>query len=133
MSGAEKMVSNGEAWKRTTIGSSISSLGTAIAALVGFITYQEINPPRDDPFRGQEATELRRELESKLHRLDTQHSTRITILEAAQFEQLNEHSRLWQTINNLPPDDFEQRVEALEFWVIRQDSTYHPPSRGGGP
>jgi len=109
--------------RQTTIG----SLATAVVTLTGFILYQQINPPRDDPFRGEQATELRRELESKILAHEKSCSNRMATIER-RLDQMDQAEReLWAVVSALPPDEFEDRVRRLEFWVIKQDNTYTVP------
>lgn len=58
----KKLLMNGEHWRQ----SGLSAVLTAAITAGTLIGYLQINPPRDDPFRGVEATELRRELEAKI-------------------------------------------------------------------
>lgn len=105
MNQPEKMITNGEGWKR----SGLSSLVTALLTAGSLISYWQVNPPRPDPFTGHEANELRRELDQKIIQLS-----------AGQQD-------LWRVVQTLPPERWQRRIEEIELWIVRQDNSYHPP------
>lgn len=121
---ADQTITTGQSWRRTVI----SAIASALTTIAGMVVYLQSVPVRDDPFRGLQGTELRRELEEKIAVSEVRLLARIKVIERdhAQFQSV--HNEIWRVISGLPPDDeFDNRVGALEIWVIKRDAGYDPP------
>ena len=119
-----KMVTNGDAWRRT----GISSLLTALITSSGLIGYWQINPPRPDPFTGEEATELRLELETKLEKQRRDLIGRMINIETDDQYLLQQQQEIWKALALLPPERWQRRIEALEDWALQSgDPNYEKP------
>ena len=119
-----KMVTNGEAWRRT----GVSSLLTAIITSGGLIGYWQINPPRPDPFTGEEATELRREIETKQESIRREQIGRMISMRDDIQHLREDQSEIWKALAKLPPERWQRRIEALEDWALKSgDPNYKKP------
>ena len=112
----------------------MSSLITAVMTAGAMIGYWQVNPPRDDPYRGIQATELRRELERKIADAERRMVQRMMIIERTDQTIQTTQQEIWNVIRDLPPDTFENEVEGLanrirsiEVWIIKKDQEYTPP------
>lgn len=124
-----RMGINGEHWRQTTIG----SLATAIVTIAGMVGYFQVNPVRDDPFTGRQANELRRELEGKLADQKKSCEQRLAVIERRDEQLGAALNEVWRTIEALPPDTFENRVDelaervrALEIYTVKHDTGFKP-------
>lgn len=119
-----RMVTNGDAWRRTVI----PSLLTAVITSSGLIGYWQINPPRPDPFTGEEATELRLEIEAKLERQRRELIGRMINMETDDQYLAKQQQEMWQALAKLPPERWQRRIEALEDWALKSgDPNYQKP------
>ena len=121
---APKMVTNGDAWRRAGLGSFLTALITS-GSLIG---YWQVNPPRPDPFTGKEATELRREIETKLEKQRRELISRMINIETEDQYILQQQQELWKALALLPPERWQRRIEALETWALKSgDTNYRKP------
>lgn len=118
-----RMVTNGEAWKRT----GMSSLVTAILTAGSLIGYWQVNPPRDDPFKGAEANAMRLELEAKMDMRERRILNRIVTIEGRDEQIALAQVEIWRALRELPPPRWQRRVENLEVWVLKKDPAYELP------
>lgn len=120
------MVTNGQAWRR----SGLMGGGTAIATATLVISWFQLNPPRPDPFTGAEANALRVELEQKFEKKLARHEDlildRIRIVEDTQRRINSGQTNLYRIVGDLPPDEFEDRVDKIELWIVKKDPNFEP-------
>ena len=118
------MVTNGDAWRRTGLGSFLAAILTS-GSLIG---YWQISPPRPDPFTGQEATELRREIEVKQETIRRELIGRMINIEEDDKYLNRQQQELWKALEKLPPPRWQRRIEALEDWALQSgDPNYEKP------
>ena len=110
MAGSDKTITNGEGWRRTGFGSVISA-AIALGSLLG---YQQIYPPRPDPFTATMAVNLEQRLNRELEIFDQR---------IDKNEILLDRHRDFQH----PPPAWVARIEELELWVGRKDPDYRVP------
>lgn len=120
------MVTNGQAWRR----SGLMGGGTAIATATLVISWFQINPPRPDPFTGAQANalrvELERKFEGKLDRHEDQMIARIQTIEETLRRIGSGQTNLYRIVGDLPPDEFEDRVDKIELWIVKKDPNFEP-------
>lgn len=106
---------SGEHWKQVAIQGGVGP----ILAVSLMITYLEkVYDPRPDPYTSIQATQglndLRLEMEGKLADQKKFCESRLSIVQR-RAEQLGlAQSEIWRTIEALPPDAFEQRIEKMD-------------------
>lgn len=105
----------------------MSSIVTAAITAGALIGYWQVDPPRDDPFKGVQATELRRELERKITESEARQNSRMMNIERTDETIQQTQREMWLILNDLPPDRWRRRIEALEIWIIKQDNSYEVP------
>ena len=105
----------------------MSSLITAALTVGAMMGYWQVNPPRDDPFRGTQANELRLELERKIAETERRLVQRMMIIERTDENIAATQREMWSIIQTLPPDRWRRRIEGIEIWIIKQDETYDVP------
>ena len=122
-----RMLTNGEAWKRM----GMSSMVTAALTVGAMMGYWQVNPPRDDPYRGSQASadqkELRLELERKISEVERRMVQRMAVMDRRAENILTTQREMWTVIQTLPPDRWRRRIEGIEIWIIKQDDTYDVP------
>lgn len=111
-----KSLTNGEAWRRTIIGSATSA-AVALGSVFGYLEFQ---PQRTDPFTGSEADALRREIKADREKSERRLETRLEASEAAL-------SDIWGRMSDLPPRRWRRRIEALEIEAIKKNPNYQIP------
>ena len=124
---------NGQVWTDRAV----SGVVAAILTISGFATYQQVYPPRPDPFFGADGHEMRRELELKLNVVEQRIVMRLDKIEAQDTRILEAQNQIWRAIANLPPPqtrqqltDMEDRIKDLEIWVAghrQRQSTHTAP------
>ncbi len=115
MTETRRMGFSGDNWKQVAIQ---QGLGPVLAVSL-MVTYLEnIYDPRPNPYTNIQATKdlngLRLEMEGKLLAQKRFCENRLSIIER-RSEQLGlAQSEIWRTIEALPPDAFEQRIEKMD-------------------
>ena len=133
-----KTVTNGQLWRDR----GLSGVIAAVLTLTGFAGYQQVYPPRPDPFTGQQAEALRLEIKDDLRRevekinkaAKERHQdmiNRLDRIDARDQRRVDDVRRLWGIVRELPPDWYEEKMTAVEGWIIRQDPSYKPPPKFG--
>ena len=105
----------------------MSSVVTAVMTAGAMIGYWQVNPPRDDPYRGAQANELRLELERKIFEAERRLASRMVVIERTDQTIQETQQEMWNVIQSLPPERWQRRIEAIEVWIIKKDQDYTPP------
>ncbi len=115
MTETRRMGFSGDNWKQVAIQ---QGLGPVLAVSL-MVTYLEnIYDPRPNPYTNIQATKdlngLRLEMESKLLAQKKFCENRLSIIERRNEQLALAQSEIWRTIEALPPDAFEQRIEKMD-------------------
>lgn len=116
----KKWLMNGEHWKQSSLNMILTGVFTA-GLVIGSGQLIGDNIFRPDAFRGTDAKEMQEVIEKRIDREHKATDKRLEDIEIQVRGLLATNNQLLLAIAKLPPDEWQQRIRALEIWSAQHD------------